>query len=249
MLPRWPAAENEGPVTSAEMTDWLSACLERDKARLLDTAREAAGTPGGSVTTRLAMEQVSGIQSQLKVIEIASKALTDGGDPRFGQILAWLAFARADRARLPSDLGPDEIATHRGRVRPERVARGRQWDDVREQLRRSVRERRGPASPVRLWAGTASTSVPAARMPLIGWVTSRDVGAHTASSPAGGYLLASRSTQWAARSRNTTLASSSPLITWVQADLGSVLHAAHDVEAEPGRERRGGVLAGRMSAG
>jgi len=39
------------------------------------------------------------------------------------------------------------------------------------------------------------------------------------------------------------------LITWVQADLGSVLHAAHDVEAEPGRERRGGVLAGRDERG
>lgn len=85
---------NDEPVT-LEMADWLRACLDRDKARLLDTARSAAGTsPSGSVVTRLAMDQVAQISSQLKVIDIAEKALTDGDDPRFREIIAWLANAR-----------------------------------------------------------------------------------------------------------------------------------------------------------
>jgi hypothetical protein len=98
-----------GPVTTQEMTDWLSACLGRDKTRLLDTARDAAGSPGGSAVTRLAMDQVSGILSQLKVIEIASKALAEGGDPRFGQILAWLAYARQTAPGYLDTWAPDEV--------------------------------------------------------------------------------------------------------------------------------------------
>jgi hypothetical protein len=59
---------DDRPVTQ-EMTGWLRQCLDRDRNRLLNTARDAAGTPGGSVVTRLAMDQVSGIASTLKVID------------------------------------------------------------------------------------------------------------------------------------------------------------------------------------
>jgi len=52
---------------------------------------------------------VSSIQSQLKVIEIAGKALAEGGDSRFGQILAWLAYARETAPGYLSTWAPDEI--------------------------------------------------------------------------------------------------------------------------------------------
>jgi hypothetical protein len=78
-----------------EMTGCLRQCLERDRTRLLDTARDAAGTPGGRVVTRLAMDQVSAIASALTVIDIAEQAPADGGDARFRQIIAWLDDARS----------------------------------------------------------------------------------------------------------------------------------------------------------
>jgi hypothetical protein len=36
---------DDRPVTQ-EMTGWLRQCLDRDRNRLLNTARDAAGTPG-----------------------------------------------------------------------------------------------------------------------------------------------------------------------------------------------------------
>lgn len=100
---------DDGPVTTQEMTDWLSDRLDRDMARLLGTARDAADTPAGMVVTRLAMDQVSGIQSQRKIVEIAGKALAEDGDPRFGQILAWLAYARQTAPGYLETWAPDEI--------------------------------------------------------------------------------------------------------------------------------------------
>lgn len=91
------------------MTDWLLACLDRDMTRLLDTAREAAGTTTGKVVTRLAMDQVSTIQSHRKIIEIAGKALSEGGDPRFGQIVAWLAYDRQTAHGYLDTWAPDEV--------------------------------------------------------------------------------------------------------------------------------------------
>jgi hypothetical protein len=91
------------------MTDWLRQCFDRDRTRLLDTARTAAGTPGGSVVTRLAMDQVSGITSALKVIDVAEQALAEGDDPRFGQIIAWLAYARSTAPGYLDTWAPDEV--------------------------------------------------------------------------------------------------------------------------------------------
>jgi hypothetical protein len=56
------------------LTGWLRQCLEGDRTRLLNSARDAAGTPGWRMATRLAMDQVSGIISTLKIIDLAEDA-------------------------------------------------------------------------------------------------------------------------------------------------------------------------------
>jgi len=99
---------DDRPVTQ-ETTDWLRQCLARDRTRLLNTARDAAGTPGGRVATRLAMDQVSGIASTLKVIDIAEKALGDADDPRFSQIIAWLAYARSTAPGYLDTWAPEDV--------------------------------------------------------------------------------------------------------------------------------------------
>lgn len=82
------------PVTS-ETIGWLRRRLDRDRSRPLETTRDAAGTPDGSVVARLAVDQVPDIASMLKVIDIDEQALADGDDPRFVQIIAWLAHTRS----------------------------------------------------------------------------------------------------------------------------------------------------------
>ncbi|MEV4706790.1 hypothetical protein [Actinoplanes sp. NPDC049316] len=104
-----------------EMTGWLRQCFERDRTRLLGTARDAAGTPGGSVVTRLAMDQVSGIASALKVVDLAEQALAEGGDPRFGQVIAWLAYARSTAPGYMDTWAPDEV---------DLVAELRRYDEI-----------------------------------------------------------------------------------------------------------------------
>ena len=92
-----------------EMPGWLRQCFDRDRTRLLDTGRDAAGTPEGSVVTRLAMDQVSGIASAAKVVDLAEQALAEGGDPRFGQVIAWLAYARSTAPGYLGTWAPDEV--------------------------------------------------------------------------------------------------------------------------------------------
>ncbi|WP_203708509.1 hypothetical protein [Asanoa iriomotensis] len=99
---------DDRPVTE-EMTGWLRQCFDHDRTRLLDTARDAAGTPGGSVVARLAMDQVSGIASASKVVDLAEQVLAEGGDPRFGQVIAWLAYARSTAPGYLDTWAPDEV--------------------------------------------------------------------------------------------------------------------------------------------
>jgi hypothetical protein len=113
---------DDRPVTE-EAIDWLRQCLDRDRTRLLNTARDAAGTPGGSVVTRLAMDQVSGIASALKVIDIAEKALADGDDARFSQIIAWLAYARSTAPGYLDTWAPEEV---------DLVAELKAYDDLKD---------------------------------------------------------------------------------------------------------------------
>ncbi|MEV0453766.1 hypothetical protein [Catellatospora methionotrophica] len=89
-----------------ETIAWLRELLDRDSGRLLNTARDAAGTPGGRVVTRLAMDQVVGIQSMRKILDIAEAA---GDDPRLGQVVAWLAYARSSAPGYLDTWAPDEI--------------------------------------------------------------------------------------------------------------------------------------------
>jgi len=55
------------------------------------------------------MDQVSGIASTLKVIDIAEKALADADDPRFSQIIAWLAYARSTAPGCLDTWAPEEV--------------------------------------------------------------------------------------------------------------------------------------------
>jgi hypothetical protein len=55
------------------------------------------------------MDQVAATQSQLKIIEIADKALSEGGDLRFAQVIAWLAHARSAAPGYLDTWAPDEI--------------------------------------------------------------------------------------------------------------------------------------------
>jgi hypothetical protein len=56
------------------LTGWLRHRLDRDRTRLPNSARDAAGTPGWRMATRLAMDQVSGIILTLKIIDIDEDA-------------------------------------------------------------------------------------------------------------------------------------------------------------------------------
>ncbi|MEU8001562.1 hypothetical protein AB0B66_10415 [Catellatospora sp. NPDC049111] len=90
-----------------ERLDWLRDCLRRDRDRLLDTAREAAGTPAGRVVCRLAMDQVADVGSKLKILDIVEQA--PGDDPRFEQIIAWLAYSRNTAPGYLDTWAPDEV--------------------------------------------------------------------------------------------------------------------------------------------
>jgi hypothetical protein len=92
-----------------DMTAWLESVLDRNRERLLATARTTAGTESGRLATRLAMDQVSDIQSQLKIIEIARDALAKEHDARFTEILRWLAYAHSATPGYMETWAPEEV--------------------------------------------------------------------------------------------------------------------------------------------
>lgn len=92
-----------------ETIDWLRQRRNQDLHRLHGIAAEAAGTPGGMEITRLAMDQVTDIISTRKILDIAEKALAEGEDPRFAQIVAWLAYARSSAPGYLDTWAPDEV--------------------------------------------------------------------------------------------------------------------------------------------
>ncbi|RKR86625.1 hypothetical protein BDK92_0868 [Micromonospora pisi] len=55
------------------------------------------------------MDHVFNSQSQLKIVEIVSKGLSEGGNPWLAQIVAWLACARSNSTGHLDTWGPDEL--------------------------------------------------------------------------------------------------------------------------------------------
>lgn len=101
-----------------DLTRWLGARLEADSLRLTTLASERAGTgrPDDRVIVRIAMDQVSMIGAQTRVIEIASEAIASGvAVEKFEQALKWMAYQRQGEGYLDTWApdGVDLVATLR----------------------------------------------------------------------------------------------------------------------------------------
>lgn len=94
-----------------DLLAWLRAQFESDTARLMGSVRAAdLDTPAGKLVVRLAMDQVSDIESQRRVIAIAEEALAAGVEvERFGQVVKWLAFALQSRVGYLETWVPDGV--------------------------------------------------------------------------------------------------------------------------------------------
>jgi hypothetical protein len=101
-----------------DLTTWLRERLEADSIRLTTLASERAGTgrPEDRVIVRIAMDQVSMIGAQTRVIEIAEQAIANGmAVQQFEEALKWMAYQRQGEGYLDTWApdGVDLVATLR----------------------------------------------------------------------------------------------------------------------------------------
>jgi hypothetical protein len=101
-----------------DLTIWLRERLAADSIRLTTLASERAGTgrPDDRVIVRIAMDQVSMIGTQTRIIEIAEQAIVDGiAAQQFEQTLKWMAYQRQGEGYMDTWApdGVDLVATLR----------------------------------------------------------------------------------------------------------------------------------------